>query len=309
MPQKSDLIASLQRLTYPDPNGITYQWVAFGDETGDYALWLTAPDGSAIFGKSDGSYDTVTVGESGENHDENGIPNTYSGYTRLERRDILFLLQLSDNGEISFGTPSGNVVIVGRSEANQTVPIYTYDSEADVLINNQDGGVYPVQESGTVGEFVNEDSGYINPFKYRLDGFPIPEILPIQGDLVLSSYISEDGNYAITLLGDGIIGLYDLVSNTPVFVFESLPVIDLGYEFNFNTTPNKEIAFINYIDREEQDVVSQLEAWDIATGSLLRDLPTDTLGRTIRISQDGQLLVIGGGVAKDRLEFWGVPQS
>jgi len=94
-----------------------------------------------------------------------------------------------------------------------------------------------------------------------------------------------------------------------VFVFESLPVIDLGYEFNFNTTPNKEIAFINYIDREEQDVVSQLEAWDIATGSLLRDLPTDTLGRTIRISQDGQLLVIGGGVAKDRLEFWGVPQS
>jgi len=308
LPQKSDLIASLQRLTYPDPDGIAYQWVGFGNEAGDYALWLTAPDGSALFGKSDGSYDSVTAGESGENHDENGIPTTYNDYTRLERRDTLFLLQLSDNGEISFGSPNGNVVIVSRSEANQTMPMYTYNSEADALINNQDGGVYPAQESGTVGEFVNDDSSYISAFKYRLDGFPIPEILPIQDDLIFSRHVSEDGNYAITLLGDGIIGLYDLMSNTPVFVFEGLPLISFGYQFNFNTTPNQEIAFINYID-EEQNLVSQLEAWDITTGTLLRDLPTDTLGRAMHISQDGQLLIIGGGFQKDRLEFWGVPQS
>ncbi|HRF94716.1 MAG TPA: hypothetical protein PLZ51_05975 [Aggregatilineales bacterium] len=214
---------------------------------------------------------------------------------------------MSDDGEISFGTPNGNVIIVSRSQANQTVPRYTYDAEADALINNQDGAVYPVQENGTVGEFVNEDSSYINPFKYRLDGFPIPEILPIQDELVFSSYISEDGNYSITQLDDGKIGLYDLVSNTPLFTFEGLPFIDFGYQFDFNTTSNGEIVFINYVDRE-QGVVSQLEAWGVGTGTLLRDLPTDTIGRATHISQDGQLLVIGGGFTKDRIEFWGVPQ-
>ncbi|HRF94717.1 MAG TPA: hypothetical protein PLZ51_05980 [Aggregatilineales bacterium] len=49
LPQKSDLITSLQTLTYPDPDSIAYQWIAFGGEVGNYALWLTAPDGSTIF--------------------------------------------------------------------------------------------------------------------------------------------------------------------------------------------------------------------------------------------------------------------
>ena len=73
--------------------GQTYQWTGFRSEAGDLALWLISPEGQTFLARAGEPLQEAVSGQAGIGElDENGIPTSLEGYTRLEIRDILPIL-------------------------------------------------------------------------------------------------------------------------------------------------------------------------------------------------------------------------
>src|SRR5262249_15828672 len=81
---KVEALELLSERRYLPSDSVNYTWEPFQTESGEYALWLTDPDGNAYFAKPGQPLETVTPNESGEApFDEDGIPSSYEGYNLL----------------------------------------------------------------------------------------------------------------------------------------------------------------------------------------------------------------------------------
>ncbi len=148
----------LQNMYVPE-GGTTYSWVAFQAEDGTYALWLTDEEGNHYFAKPGEPIQPATAGEAIFGPpDENGVPTSIEGYTRLNR------IQAATNRDlpnIQFGEPPDAVQIRTPSEAAILQPRYVYDEELDAIIDQKEGKIYYANDE--VGFFVSEDGETLNP--------------------------------------------------------------------------------------------------------------------------------------------------
>jgi len=146
------ITTGLQNMYVPE-GGTTYSWVAFQAEDGTYALWLTDKEGNHYFAKPGEPIQPVTAGEGIFGPpDENGVPTSIEGYTRLNR------IQAATNRDlpnIQFGEPPDAVQIRTPSEAAILQPRYVYDEELDAIIDQKEGKIYYANDEE--GFFVSED--------------------------------------------------------------------------------------------------------------------------------------------------------
>lgn len=151
---KQQAVESLERTQYIPEGGQQFKWTAFQSEAGDYALWLQAADGTTQLVASGVMLDPAEgVGEL----DENGVPLTLDGYRRLERRDVIVLLD--PLSRIDFGEPPDTVRVTSLNAAATTKQRYRYDAEQDTLTDQQTGTVYRPQ----AGTFVSESGDSLTP--------------------------------------------------------------------------------------------------------------------------------------------------
>jgi len=155
---KQQAIASLERTQYVPEGGQVFRWTAFQADDGSYALWLQAADGTASLARIGETVEQVRPGEGGLGSlDENGVPISIDGYRRLERRDVVVLLdQLS---RLEFGTPPHSVRITGLNAAATTQQRYRYDPQQDAITDLQTGTVYRPQN----GTFVADSGEELRP--------------------------------------------------------------------------------------------------------------------------------------------------
>ncbi|MBN1964451.1 MAG: ABC transporter permease subunit, partial [Anaerolineae bacterium] len=162
-------VASLEREQYVPEGGQQFAWTAFQSPEGEYLLWLQAPDGETRLVGPGETIPDVQPGTGGIGAlDEDGIPASISGYQRLERRDVVVLLDTLSH--IEFGTPPETIRITSFSAAATTQPRYRYDAEADTITDLETGDVYHPEG----GAFVGEEGQEIRPGFYidvGLDNF------------------------------------------------------------------------------------------------------------------------------------------
>jgi arabinogalactan oligomer / maltooligosaccharide transport system permease protein len=140
------VVATLEREQYVPEDGQEFRWTAFQTPDGNYALWLQAEDGTASLVTVGSTLDTNGIGEL----DEDGIPLTIDGYQRLERRDVVALLDRLSN--LEFGVPPNTIRITSLSTAATTQQRYVYNAEQGIITDQQTGIVYrPVN-----GTFVSD---------------------------------------------------------------------------------------------------------------------------------------------------------
>ena len=89
--------------------------------------------------------------------DDKGVPLTIDGYQRLERRDVVVLLDPLSH--LEFGDPPQIVRISSLSAAATTVQRYRYDAEQDVIVDQQTGVVYHPER----GSFVSDTGDELRP--------------------------------------------------------------------------------------------------------------------------------------------------
>lgn len=155
---KEQAIPLIQKTTYLPESGLSYSWTAFKSPSGDYALWLTGPDGKNYLGIPGQAIQPITdadprIGEL----DSKGIPATIEGYTRLNT-----LLAATDKNlpNIKFGLEGERTVQVrSPSEAAELAIRYQYDPAQDAMIDQSNGDVY----NNVQGTFTTKDGKTISP--------------------------------------------------------------------------------------------------------------------------------------------------
>ncbi len=146
---------------YLPETGVRYQWWPYQNEAGQYALWLTDPDGNAFFAEIGEELIPVTAGESGEGpFDDDGLPASFDGYTRLDRAGRTTALRDIDAARIAgtplqFGPTDDPIGVQNRNTAGQFAEKYRYDTAQDAIIDNELGTIY--YADNTRGSFVAED--------------------------------------------------------------------------------------------------------------------------------------------------------
>ncbi len=141
--------------------GQTYQWTGFRSEAGDLTLWLVSPEGQAFLARPGEPLQEAVLGQPGIGElDEHGIPTRLDGYTRLEIRDILPILD-SELALLEFGEPPFTFKIKSIREAAQLQQRFVYDSSQDSITDQRAGTVYPADDK--VGFFLSSASVPLNP--------------------------------------------------------------------------------------------------------------------------------------------------
>ncbi|MBN1267582.1 MAG: maltose ABC transporter permease MalF [Anaerolineales bacterium] len=157
-------VQSIKRITqdtYLPEGGSTYLWTGFRSDSGDILLWLTSVEGQSFLALPDEPLQEITGGEEGIGAlDEDGIPQSIEGYTRMEMRDILPVLD-SELALLEFGEPPQTFKISTIREAAQLQPIYAFDEDLNALIDQRDGVVYYADEEE--GFFTSADGQSLNP--------------------------------------------------------------------------------------------------------------------------------------------------
>jgi len=140
---KEQAIIQLEKETYLPEGKAPYTWTSFRSDSGEFALWLqnnneTEPDLLAKPGEP------VITGVPGENGigelDENGIPTSLEGYTRLNRLTVL--RYITDLGNIRFGAEDSIFQITSTEAASERQPRYSYDPDQDAIIDQQTGTLF-----------------------------------------------------------------------------------------------------------------------------------------------------------------------
>ncbi len=156
---KQQALDVIESLTYLPEGGETFEWAAYLDVQGDYALWLIpGNEAPGMLAKPDEPIDALSPGDGvvGE-LDDDGYPTSIEGYQRLERKDVIPILDTL--GEITFGEAPDTVRIRSLSSAASLQALYKYDEEMDTVINQQTGDVYqPVD-----GTFTSESGEELIP--------------------------------------------------------------------------------------------------------------------------------------------------
>lgn len=155
----------LLKAKYLPETGKAYNWTAYKSETGDYALWLIDADGKGFLAKPGESLSQPQPGEMGIGElDGKGIPKTIEGYTRLNA-----ILAATDKNltDIQFGEAGKTIQVRSPTEAAELLPLYIYDSNQDVMIDQETGIVYQ-NLRGTFTSPTGEKlrPGFIAPIKF-----------------------------------------------------------------------------------------------------------------------------------------------
>jgi len=155
---KEQAIENLAREQYVPEGGQHYKWTAYQAEDGSYALWLQADDGSTYLARVGESVMPASAGADGIGAlDDKGVPLTIDGYQRLERRDVVVLLDPLSH--LEFGAAPQIVRISSLSAAATTVQRYRYNAEQDVIVDEQTGVVYHPER----GSFVSDTGDELRP--------------------------------------------------------------------------------------------------------------------------------------------------
>ncbi|MEX2143170.1 MAG: maltose ABC transporter permease MalF [Anaerolineales bacterium] len=157
-------VQSIRRIgqdTFLPEGGVVYNWTAFRSPDGEFLLWLTAADGNAYLGRASEPLTLVTTDTPGLGSlDENGIPTTIEGYTRLGLPDILPILD-SALAPLEFGEPPLTVKISSIREASQLQPRYVYAEQRDAITDSLTGITYPANDK--TGFFESAEGTTLNP--------------------------------------------------------------------------------------------------------------------------------------------------
>ncbi len=155
---RQQVIDALERVQYVPEGGRKFSWTAFESPAGEYALWLQA-EGSAAQWVTVGAVQADVQPGTGSfgPADENGIPLEVEGYRRLERRDVIVLLDRL--GQMEFGAPPETIRITGLNAAATTQARYHYDEAQEAILDQSTGTLY--RPAG--GSFVSEDGEALRP--------------------------------------------------------------------------------------------------------------------------------------------------
>lgn len=151
-------IERLEREQYVPEGGQRFSWTAFQAEDGEVALWLRAEDGTELLvrpGESLREPDAEALGIPG--FDESGIPTAVDGYARLERRDVIMLLD--QLGRIEFGEPPDTIRVTSLNAAATTRQRYVYNPEQGSMLDLQTGISYYPRN----GTFISEEGQTLRP--------------------------------------------------------------------------------------------------------------------------------------------------
>lgn len=162
---KEQAIRVLGQTRFLPENAVSYEWVAYRSDAGEYTLALIPPEGEILLARPGEAVAPVVEGQNGVGAlDEEGIPTTLEGYQRLERRDLIRLL--GELGELEFGALPDTIKISSLSAAIQSQPRYVYDPAQDGLVDQQTGTVYVANQKE--GSFVAADGQALTP-GYRVE--------------------------------------------------------------------------------------------------------------------------------------------
>ncbi len=158
-------IEQIQKARYLPEGGEAFTWTAFKSEAGDYALWLQDVDGVGYLAFEGQPIEQVETGEKGVGEfDSSGIPESIEGYERLNA-----LLAVADPNlpDIKFGDDENAVQIQSPNRAAAYQQKYVFDSEQDIVIDQETGDVYN-QVDGT---YMTVDGKEIIPGYQAFIGF------------------------------------------------------------------------------------------------------------------------------------------
>jgi ABC-type sugar transport system permease subunit len=152
---KPQVIERLEDVRYLPDGGVSYSWAAYRDADGSYALWLKTADSETIWAKPGEPVTTLT--DNNLSLDEDGFPQQVEDYQRLARREVVPLI--NDLGAIDFGADDTTIRIRSLQEAATLVPLYQYEAEQDIIIDQQTGVAF----SPDNGTFTSEEGEKLTP--------------------------------------------------------------------------------------------------------------------------------------------------
>ncbi|MFZ6031148.1 MAG: ABC transporter permease subunit [Chloroflexota bacterium] len=154
---RQQAVDQLLKATYLPETGKSYTWTAFLSPAGEYALWLLDVDGTGYLAQPEKPLAQPQPGEAGLGAlDDNGIPETIEGYTRLNA------FQAATNKDLTalqFGEPGKTIQIRSPQEAAELRPLYAFDAAQDAMIDQQTGTVY----RNLRGTFTSQDGKALRP--------------------------------------------------------------------------------------------------------------------------------------------------
>lgn len=154
---KEQAIGQILKEKYLPETGKAYTWTAFKSSEGDYVLWLIDADGNGYLARTGEPLIQPQPGEFGVGElDEQGIPEMIEGYSRLNA-----ILAATDENltDIQFGEEGNTVQIRSPREAAELLPLYEYDPDRDVMINQETG----VEFQNIRGTFSAPDGAQLRP--------------------------------------------------------------------------------------------------------------------------------------------------
>lgn len=155
---KVQAIEILEQRRYLPEEGITYQYTAFRSDDGEFALWLREADGQGFLVRPDElvPLEEVELGPL----DEDGVPESIAGYSRLTRVDLVRVI--GQLGNLTFGEPPRVVQVTATlGRAAELVQRYVYNPDQDAILDQQTGVTYFADEQQ--GSFVSPEGEALVP--------------------------------------------------------------------------------------------------------------------------------------------------
>lgn len=140
---KAQSIQLLENERYLPEGGSAYSWTGYRNDAGEYALWLQNAAGESFLAFPGEPLIPAAEAEGIGELDENGIPTTLEGYTRLNALQVASDQNIS---QIQFGPEEEGIQIRSAREAAQLQPRYQYNEEKDVVVDLQTGVEYTAVE-------------------------------------------------------------------------------------------------------------------------------------------------------------------
>ena len=150
-------ITQILKEKYLPETGKAYLWTAFKSPEGSYLLWLKDTEGNAYLARPGEPLAQPQPGQSGiGTFDDQGVPETIEGYSRLNAIQAATDQNLT---EIQFGEAGNSIQIRSPKEAAQLLPLYAYNPERDVMVNQETG----VEYQNIRGTFSAPDGAQLRP--------------------------------------------------------------------------------------------------------------------------------------------------
>ena len=156
---KVQAIEMLEQRTFLPEEGATLTYTVFqNSETGEYGLWLVAPDGSSFFATPGEQFTAEEVGAGALNADN--IPADIPGWTQLSRAQTV--QNITAISQTSFGPEETAVQVTGRlGQAAQLQQRFVFDEAQNAIVDRRENLTYFADMES--GFFTTEDGARLSP--------------------------------------------------------------------------------------------------------------------------------------------------